>query len=63
MGDWKAIRNGVKKNADAPLELYDLATDAAEAHDVAAEHPDVVTRIREIMAREHTPSQVKAWNF
>lgn len=63
MGDWKAVRNGVKKNANAPLELYSLATDVAEAHDVAAEHPDVVARVREIMAREHTPSAIKAWNF
>ncbi len=38
MGDWKAVR--LKK--DAPLELYDLARDPNEQHDVAAAHPDVV---------------------
>ncbi len=63
MGDWKAIRNGVKKNPDAPLELYNLATDRAEANDVAAQHPDIVAKVREIMTREHTPSPVARWNF
>lgn len=40
MGDWKAIRVW-----GGPLELYDLATDVAEANDVAAQHPDVVAKI------------------
>jgi len=63
MGDWKGIRNGMKKNPGAPLELYNLATDPAEAHDVAAENPSVATQLREIMAREHAPSHIPAWNF
>lgn len=63
MGDWKGIRNGVKKNPDAPVELYNLATDAAESRNVAAEHPEVVAKVREIMTREHTPSHIPAWNF
>lgn len=29
----------------APLELYDLRADAAEERNVAAAHPDIVTRI------------------
>ena len=62
-GDWKAVRLGVKKNPDAPIQLYRLKSDPAESKDVAAEHPDVVARIKEIMAREHTPSAVPAWNF
>ena len=28
-----------------------------------AQHPEVVARAREIMAREHTPCAVPAWNF
>ncbi len=63
MGDWKGIRNGMKKNPSAPLELYNLATDPAETHDVAAENPSVAAQVREIMAREHTPSHIPAWNF
>lgn len=37
MGDWKAVR----LDAGKPLELYDLATDVSETHDVAATHPEI----------------------
>ena len=40
-GDWKAVRLGPGR----PLELYDIKNDIGEAHDVAAEHPEVVARI------------------
>ena len=52
MGDWKGVRNGLGE----PLELYDLAKDAAEAHDVAAKNPEVVRRLDDILQREHMPS-------
>ncbi|MFN8622543.1 MAG: arylsulfatase [Chloroflexota bacterium] len=32
---------------DAPWELYDLRTDFSQAHDVAAQHPDVVAKLQE----------------
>jgi len=38
------------------IELYDLRTDIGEQHDVAAAHPDVVARIRQLMAEAHVPS-------
>lgn len=41
MGDWKAVRLAT----NAPLELYNLKTDLAEAKNVAAAHPDVVAKI------------------
>ena len=63
MGDWKAVRNDVKKNPNSPFELYNLANDRTEAHDVATEHPELIAQAREIIAREHTPSPVKEWNF
>ncbi len=52
-----------EESRSAPLELYNLATDPAEARDVAAENPAVVAQVREIMTREHTPSPIAAWNF
>lgn len=54
LGDWKGLRLG----PDAPLELYDLAADPAESTDVAAEHPDVVARIEEIMEQGRTESEL-----
>ena len=54
-GRWKAIRPALKQAPDR-LELYDLVTDPAEAHDIAGEHPDVVARAAAIMRAEHQPS-------
>ena len=52
LGDWKGYRLGTK----APLELYDLKSDPAEKHDLAAAHPDIVKNIEDIMVAQHTPS-------
>jgi arylsulfatase A-like enzyme len=52
MGDWKAVRVGF----DQPIELYDLKTDLAEAHNVAAAHPDLVQRAAEIMTSARVDS-------
>ncbi|HEX5177437.1 MAG TPA: sulfatase/phosphatase domain-containing protein, partial [Chthoniobacteraceae bacterium] len=38
--DWKVVRIGVKSR----LELYDLRQDPGESRNVAAEHPEVVTK-------------------
>jgi arylsulfatase A-like enzyme len=51
-GAWKAVR--LKK--DGALELYDLDTDPAEQHDVAAAHPDVVARIETYLRTARTES-------
>lgn len=52
-GTWKAVRY---EKDNARLELYDLAADLAEARNVAAEHPDVVQQMAEIMQAAHVPS-------
>jgi hypothetical protein len=41
--------------AAAPMQLFDLANDPGEQRDVAAEHPEVVRRLRaahEAMSRD-----------
>lgn len=45
MGRWKAVRHGL----DQPIELYDLETDISEQRDLAAQYPDIVQRIQEIL--------------
>jgi arylsulfatase A-like enzyme len=54
MGDWKAVRLGTK----LPIELYDMKTDSAEQHNVAAQHPDVVKRFEEFLKAARTESAV-----
>jgi arylsulfatase A-like enzyme len=52
MGDWKALR----LKAGGPLQLYDLKTDAGEAHDVAADHPNVTAKIEAYLKGARTES-------
>lgn len=51
-GKWK----GHHFLAKDKFELYDLDSDQMEAHDVAAQHPGVVQKMREFMAAAHVPS-------
>jgi arylsulfatase len=56
LGDWKAVRQGLDKG-DSDFELYDLSTDVAESRNVAAENPDVVGRVKQIVKEAHMPSK------
>lgn len=56
-GRWKGIRLDV--GTETPrFELYDLATDIHEDHDVAGEHPDVVARLQALIDSCHTESEL-----
>jgi arylsulfatase A-like enzyme len=52
MGDWKAVRFGLKE----PLELYSLKNDIAEKNNVAAKHPDIVAKIEKYLETARTDS-------
>jgi arylsulfatase len=56
-GHWKGIRPNLKQHG-LDLELYDLETDPSESTNVAADHPDIVAKIEEIMSHEHEPSEL-----
>lgn len=49
-GDWKLV---VVKGKP---RLYNLTTDIHEDHDVASEHPDIVSQLVDIIKKEHTDS-------
>jgi arylsulfatase A-like enzyme len=48
--NWKGVRHGL----DKPLEVYDLSRDEAESTDIAARHPEIVTRMQEILRKART---------
>jgi arylsulfatase A-like enzyme len=50
MNQWKAFRN-----ADGPMEIYDLSEDPTEKEDLAEKKPDIAQRMNEIMSEAHTP--------
>ena len=51
-GNFKARR----RKPNGPLELYDLAQDLTEQHNVALDHPDVVARIEAYLKTARTES-------
>ena len=63
MGDWKAVRTKLRGHPNVPIELYDLAADVGEQHNVAADHPDVVAKMKQIMLAARTESDNPKWNF
>ncbi|RFM28576.1 arylsulfatase [Deminuibacter soli] len=63
MGKWKGVKSNMKKNLHAPWEIYDLDTDRQEAHDVAAQHPDLAARFEAIVQQEHEPAVIQEWEF
>lgn len=57
LGDWKGVRQkllGQRPNLE--IELYHLAEDVNERHNVAADHPEMVAKIARIMREQHQPS-------
>lgn len=54
-GRYKALRNNLRKG-DLTILLFDLASDPGESKDIAAEHPDLVSRAERLMKSERTPN-------
>lgn len=57
VGNWKGVRLDLKKHPDAPIELYDLSNDIGEEHNIADTHPEIVSKLKAVMQREHVESE------
>jgi arylsulfatase A len=53
LGDWKAVRNDV----DEPIELYDLSADIGEDHNLAGDHPELVSEMEEMFRTKRTATE------
>ena len=52
LGDFKLVRQGLKTKTPGPWEVYDLAHDHAEAHDLAGTRADLIRQAEAILRRE-----------
>ena len=57
VGDWKAVRQNIRRGK-LQTELYNLADDIGERHDVSADNPQLLAKLEALMAREHNPSEL-----
>ena len=58
MGEMKAVRQGLKTKTPGPWEVYNLANDLAERHDVAASNMKVIEQAEAVLQREVTENLV-----
>ena len=63
MGNWKGVRKNIRKNPDAPWELYDLSLDRAETNDLATRQPDIIAQMKAIAKQEHLHPHILEWEF
>lgn len=63
LGKWKGVKSNMKKNNNAPWEIYDIANDEKETTNLAARYPSLAIQFEKILQKEHRPSQVKEWEF
>jgi len=62
-GRWKAVRLDVTAAPAGPIQLYDLAVDPGEQHDVAEAHPRETARLAQLLGRLRTRSPIARFNF
>lgn len=53
-GNWKGFIKGVKEGV-GEFSLFDLSTDPREGKDIAAEHPEITSKMWEIVKEAHAP--------
>jgi len=63
MGDWKGVKSNMKKNKNAPWEIYNLSKDVNETNDVATSHPELAAQFEAILKKEHSPACIRDWEF
>lgn len=62
-GPWKALKRNLVKNPDAPLELYHLEYDRAEANDVAAENAEKARELERLLIEARREPEIEKFRF
>ena len=63
MGDWKGVVYNIEKEDNPEFKLFNLKEDMTESNNVADEHPDIVTEMKKIIAKEHQVSDLFPMNL
>ncbi len=61
-GKWKAVRNNIKE-ANTPIELYNLDEDLKETHNLASQYPKVVESMKKIFDKQHLKSDLFPFQY
>lgn len=62
-GNWKAVKVGLKKDLNAPWQLFDLKRDPNESSDIAAQHPEILKDFDDIVKKEHKGATIREWEI
>ena len=56
-GDWKLVQRNVGTKQPAEFELYNVAEDINESTNKAAQHPELVDSLRNLLLNSHSPNE------
>jgi arylsulfatase A-like enzyme len=62
MGNFKALRKNMHQG-NLKWDLFNLDEDPEERNDISGKHPDIITRVESIVARERTASPYERFRF
>lgn len=62
MGNWKAMRLNMQEE-ESEWQLFDLSSDLLETNDLAADHPEIIRKVEEIVSEAHVPASNPRWRF
>lgn len=58
MGDWKAVVYDLQNDPMARMQLYSLAEDELEIKDISSEHPEIVSKMTQLMKNARVESEL-----
>lgn len=58
IGDFKCVRQRLNTRSPGPWEVYNLATDRGESHDLAAERTDLIEQAERVLRSEVTENAI-----
>ncbi|NQZ58520.1 MAG: arylsulfatase [Lentisphaeraceae bacterium] len=57
-GEWKAVRVGMHEKKDPKFQLFNIDKDPSENNDLAAQNPELIKEIRQIVKKAHSESKI-----